>query len=174
MSRIRTVKPEFWSSEQVMECSPNARLLFIGTWNFCDDAGRHPWSPKQIKALIFPGDCFTPEDVDQMLRELCGAGLIEWYRVDGKEYFFVTGWRHQKIDKPQKPRYPAPVGDNSPNGPRTLAERSSPYLHTSVSANDISTSNPSQELGVSTDSTVYDAARGVKQANVVSLRGGRQ
>ncbi len=56
MARIRTIKPEFWTSEQVMECAPLARLLFIGLWNFCDDAGRMALSPKRIKAQILPSD----------------------------------------------------------------------------------------------------------------------
>ena len=30
-----------WTSEQIVECSPIARLLFIGMWNFCDDGGNH-------------------------------------------------------------------------------------------------------------------------------------
>jgi len=34
MARIRTIKPEFWTAEQVMELSRDARLLFIGMWNF--------------------------------------------------------------------------------------------------------------------------------------------
>jgi hypothetical protein len=49
MARIRTVKPEFWTSEQVMNCSRDARLLFIGMWNFCDDGGNHPASAKTLK-----------------------------------------------------------------------------------------------------------------------------
>ena len=121
MARIRSIKPEFWTSEQVMECSPNARLLFIGLWNFCDDAGRHPVSAKQIKALIFPADDLSAEDVRGMVDELSENGLISLYVVGGKEYFQITGWHHQKIDKPQAPKYPGPDDDNSPNGRRTLA-----------------------------------------------------
>lgn len=30
MARIRSIKPEFWVSEQIGECSTNARLTFIG------------------------------------------------------------------------------------------------------------------------------------------------
>lgn len=116
MARIRSIKPEFWTSEQVMECSPNARLLFIGIWNFCDDAGRHPYSPRQIKALVFPSDEFTAEDIAGMIGELSGNGLLHIYTVDNKDYLQVTGWKHQKIDKPQKARYPEPIVDNSPNG----------------------------------------------------------
>lgn len=99
-----------------MECSTNARLLFIGIWNFCDDLGRHPFAPKQLKALIFPADDFTIEEVSRMLDELSTNGLIRRYVVDGKEYFEVTGWQHQKIDKPQKAKYPEPFGERSTNG----------------------------------------------------------
>lgn len=115
MARIRSIKPEFWSSEQVMECSTNARLLFIGLWNFCDDAGRHPLAPKQIKALVFPADDISVDAVRSLLDELSANDLIRLYAVDGKEYFYVTGWQHQKIDRPQSPKYPGPVVDNSPN-----------------------------------------------------------
>lgn len=122
MARYRTVKPEFWSSEQIMECSRDARLLFIGLWNFCDDAGRHPFSPKQIKALVFPGDeTLTVADIQRMLYELSKNNLIARYTVDNKEYFYVTGWQHQKIDKPQKPKYPGPIADLSPTVPRTVS-----------------------------------------------------
>lgn len=124
MARIRSIKPEFWTSEQVMECSPTTRLLFIGIWNFCDDEGRHPLAPKQIKALVFPGDDLTVENVRGMLDELSRVGLIHIYVVDDREYFSVTGWHHQKIDKPQKSKFPPPPPpglDHSPNVRRTFA-----------------------------------------------------
>lgn len=121
MARIRSIKPEFWTSAQVMECSTNSRLLFIGLWNFADDAGRHPANTKQIKALIFPADDFSSEIVRRMLDELSEHGLIAFYVVDDKEYFQITGWRHQKIDRPQDPKYPGPGDGHSPNARRTLA-----------------------------------------------------
>jgi hypothetical protein len=120
MARIRSIKPDFWTSEQVLECSPIARLLFIGIWNFADDAGRLPFSPKSIKAQVFPGDDFSIDDIRGMLNELSANGLILIYSVDDKEYLEVTGWHHQRIDKPQPPRYPAPFVDNSTNAPRPL------------------------------------------------------
>lgn len=121
MARIRSIKPEFWTSTQVMECSPTARLLFIGLWNFCDDRGRHPLAPKRIKAEIFPGDDFTSENILGMIDELSRNGLISIYAVDGVEFFHITGWRHQKIDKPQDPKYPGPEKANSSNARRLVA-----------------------------------------------------
>jgi hypothetical protein len=113
MARIRTVKPEFWSSEQVMACAPISRLLFIGIWNFADDAGRIADSAKSIKAQIFPGDDHVyAESVRGMIDELAGNGLLMKYEVDGKGYLQITGWKHQRIDKPQPPKHPAPNSTN--------------------------------------------------------------
>ncbi len=120
MARIRSVKPEFWTSAQVLECSPNARLLFIGLWNFCDDYGRHPYSPKQCKAEIFPADPFTANQIEAMLLELEKNNLIEVYGHEDTEYFYVTGWHHQRIDKPQKPKYPDPFDEHSDMLPRSI------------------------------------------------------
>lgn len=121
MARIRSIKPEFWTSEQVMECSPNARLMFIGMWNFCDDAGRMKFSARTVKAQIFPADEITLDVIRGMFAELSANGLIVVYTVDGIDYLQVTGWHHQKIDHPQKPKHPPIPPDHSPNVRRTLA-----------------------------------------------------
>lgn len=105
MARIRSIKPEFWTSEQVMESSPLARLLFIGIWNFCDDSGVHPLKPVSLKALIFPGDDIDSTSIRRLLDELSSNGLLVLYASDGKEYLQVTGWHHQRIDKPTR-KYP--------------------------------------------------------------------
>lgn len=115
MARIRSIKPEFWTSAQVLECSANARLLFIGMWNFCDDAGRHPDSVKQLKAEIFPADEMTLAEIEEMVDELSSNDLIMRYVVEGKGFIQVKGWHHQRIDKAQKPKHPAPINDGSSN-----------------------------------------------------------
>lgn len=110
MARIRCVKPEFWSSEQVVDCSPMARLLFIGLWNFCDDSGIHPRSPRRLKMLIFPADDFTTKQIDEWVEELVDAQLVTTYLVHAKCYLKVTGWSHQRIDHPTY-RYPLETGE---------------------------------------------------------------
>jgi hypothetical protein len=107
MARIRTVKPEFWASEQVAACSMQARLLFIGLWTFSDDAGRHPASPGRLKMQVFPADDCSSDDVARWMAELIDQGLVHEYEVDRKRYWAVTGWRHQRIEKPTV-RHPAP------------------------------------------------------------------
>lgn len=100
MARYRTIKPTFFTSEQVVECSPTARLLFVGLWCFCDDGGVHPASAARLKMEVFPADSFSVADVQKMVDELKSKNLITSYVVDGKEFWRVTGWHHQKIDKP--------------------------------------------------------------------------
>lgn len=100
MARIRSIKPEFWSNEQVMECAPFSRLLFIGLWNFCDDGGNHPLSEKTIKALVFPGDSITPDEIRRAVADLSSNGLLRLFECSGKLYLNVPGWKHQKIEKP--------------------------------------------------------------------------
>lgn len=125
MARIRSIKPEFWSSEQIMECSPTARLMFIGLWNFCDDAGNHSASLKTIKAEIFPGDDIDSENIRQLLAELSSNGLIVFYSSENKDFLHVTGWHHQKIDKPSY-KHPPYRPENSTPTRRTLDDRSPP------------------------------------------------
>ena len=131
MSRIRTIKPEFWASEQVMACSPTSRLLFIGIWNFCDDAGIHPASLPRIKAEVFPADNCTITDIKNWINELIVNGLIREYIVEEKSYWIVTGWKkHQRIDRPTY-RHPLPqselkkIDDNSTTIRRIINDETS-------------------------------------------------
>lgn len=109
MARIRTVKPEFWTSEQVVECSVAARLLFIGLWCFCDDGGVHPASVKRLKMEVYPSDDYTIQNVSTMVHELIDHGLLEEYTVNDQPYWRVTGWHHQRIDQPNF-KFPLPDG----------------------------------------------------------------
>jgi hypothetical protein len=104
-----------------MECSVNARLLFIGMWNFADDLGRLALAPKTIKAQIFPSDDIDFNTIRGMIDELSRNGLVMIYDVSGKEYLQIVGWQHQRIDKPQPSKCPAPIHERSKNDPGMVA-----------------------------------------------------
>lgn len=130
MSRIRTVKPDFWVSEQVISCSPLARLAFIGMWNFCDDNGVHPASYVRLRAEVFPGDNYSIDEIKSWIAELITVELIREYAVSDKMYWIVTGWKkHQRIDRPTY-KYPLPstdfkkIADASPDNHRIFDEYS--------------------------------------------------
>ncbi len=101
MARIRSVKPEYWTSEQIMNMSRDARLLFIGLWTFCDDNGIHPASALSLKAEVLPGDTLTADQVMAFVDEMIEQGLVEEYEAGNRAFWRVTGWRrHQRIDQP--------------------------------------------------------------------------
>ena len=113
MARIRSIKPEFWSSEQVMACSRDVRLLFIGLWNFVDDEGRASNSAKSIKAQVFPSDeDINSTTVRRWLDELSSNELVLQYQADGRSYLQITGWHHQKIDRRRPSKIPPPSLDD--------------------------------------------------------------
>lgn len=110
MARIRSIKPEFWTDEKIVECCYEARLLFIGLWNFADDAGILKLSAKRLKMQIFPAEEFGSETIQGLLDELSSNSLIFLYSVGNDAYLLINGWKkHQKIDKPTY-RYPFPCG----------------------------------------------------------------
>jgi hypothetical protein len=115
VARIRTIKPDFWTDEKIVELSPLARLLFIGLWNFSDDDGRMPYSTTRIKLQILPADA---ADISALLGEIRGKSLIDVYVVDAKEYLHICQFsKHQKIDKRTPSKHPNPPISAEP--PRT-------------------------------------------------------
>lgn len=105
MARIRTIKPEFWTDEKVIELSPYARLLFIGMWNFVDDEGRAEYSPTRLKLQILPSD---DVNIEELCAELTRLELVSIYSHNSKDYMEVTNFsKHQRIDKRRKSKHPA-------------------------------------------------------------------
>jgi hypothetical protein len=105
MARIRTIKPEFWIDEKIVELTLAARLLFIAVWNFADDQGYLDDKPRRIKMQVFPGDDI---DVEAVLDELVGTGLLDRYDSPIGPVLHVRNWsRHQRIDRPASPRFDA-------------------------------------------------------------------
>lgn len=122
--RIRSVKPEFWRSEDIAHLPKDVRLLFIGLWSYVDDNGVGVDDYRRIAADLFALDD-NPLEARECVREglatLSRALLIARYEVSGKRYLFVRTWdKHQKVDRPGKPRYPRPsddlTSDDTPDG----------------------------------------------------------
>lgn len=76
MARIRTIKPEFFTSEDIVELSAYARLLYIAVWCEADRAGRLVWKPKTLKLRYFPADDVA---IQELCDELIKAGLVKLY-----------------------------------------------------------------------------------------------
>jgi len=93
MARIRTIKPEFFTSEDIVSLSPLARLLYIAIWCEADKEGRLVWKPVTFKLRYFPGDgC----DIQAMCKEIVDAGLVVLY---GEGLAVVPSFKaHQHIN----------------------------------------------------------------------------
>ena len=127
--RIRTIKPEFWTSNDIADLSLEDRLLFIGLWSYVDDHGRGRAEAHLIIAALFPRDMFanpreTVARVSRGLSHLSDAGLIRRYEVEGAPFFAVTAWTtHQRVDKPRPSRIPSPEEADTTTIPQNDANR---------------------------------------------------
>ncbi len=100
MARIRTVKPEFFTSESVLAVSPLARLFFIGLWCEADREGRLKWKPKTLKFRYLPSESVN---IEKLCGELEAEKMIVTYSVDGIDYCEIPGFRsHQVINNREK------------------------------------------------------------------------
>lgn len=117
MARIRTIKPEFFTSEDIVSLSAFARLLYIALWCEADKEGRFVWKPITFKLRYFPGDSL---DINAICHELLDAELVVRYG-DGLAY--IPGFtRHQHVNpRESASELPAPPGTKD-QGPRKVGK----------------------------------------------------
>ncbi len=128
MSRIRTIKPEFFRHELLQDLqsgnpSLNPMLVFAGLWTLCDKAGRFEWKPRQIKLDILP---FLDFSMVETLALLTQAGMVIHYEVEGKHLGLIPTFQdHQRITgkEAQSPeRYPGPDQGNIREAPGCVTD----------------------------------------------------
>ena len=97
MARIRTIKPEFFTSEDIVELCPFTRLLYIALWCEADREGRLSWKPKTFKMRYFPADdC----DIEAMCDALVTRSLLVKY---GDDLAFIPSFStHQHVNPREK------------------------------------------------------------------------
>jgi len=117
MARIRSIKPDFWKSESIARLPIRTRLTFIALWSYVDDNGVGRDNEKLIAAELYPLED-DPREAVEMVREdlaiLARESRVCRYEVDGKRFLSVVNWsEHQKIDRPNKARYPQPDAEGA-------------------------------------------------------------
>ncbi len=98
MSRIRSIHPGFFTDEDLVQVSRDARLLFLGLGVEADDKGIFEWKLTTIKMRLFPADHV---DVDTLLTELVSIDAVAGYEIDGRKYGAIRNFR--KFQRPKKP-----------------------------------------------------------------------
>ena len=117
--RARNIKPAFFMNEDLAECSPHARLFFVGLWLMSDRAGRIPWRSRRIKAELFP---YEDVSVESLLQELASVkdpagrpAFLVGYKADGVALVQVVNFtKHQRpYHKEPDSKFPPPSGANT-------------------------------------------------------------
>ncbi len=117
MSRIRTIKPDFFTHEDLFDAEQESglplRLAFAGLWTQCDREGRFNWRHRQLKVAIMPYDTV---DFSRVLDALATRGFVVKYTSGGRDFGYVPSWhRHQVINNREKASdLPAPPENIEP------------------------------------------------------------
>ncbi len=102
MSRIRTVKPEFYKDEDLSALPPETHMLAAALLNYADDEGYFNANPLLVKAECCP----LREDSTNIRRSLDELSTIGYLRLaegsDGKNYGWIVNFKkHQRVDRPK-------------------------------------------------------------------------
>jgi hypothetical protein len=127
MPRIRTIKPEYWSSPSVAGANPWVRLLYIAMWNWADDHGRGTANVKELAAFAFPHDddpgAPTSAELPCMLAEIADRFSVVFYEADGRRYYAIPSWdTHQRNERRANSKHPAP-NEGKPYNPDPTDQR---------------------------------------------------
>lgn len=94
MARIRTIKPEFFTSDDIVSMTPLARLFYVSLWCEADREGRLSWNTRTLKRRYLSAD---DVDIDMLASELTDAGLIEIYEVEGRLYAEILSFKNHQV-----------------------------------------------------------------------------
>ena len=108
--RIRTLKPEWLEDEALGRAGDPARILSVALMLVADDYGRGRAAPEWLASQAWPYDpAHGLAKVREGLRSLLAMRYVVLYEVDGQSYYEIRNWgKHQRVDKPGKPRIPLP------------------------------------------------------------------
>lgn len=112
MARIRTIKPEFFSSKTVGRLPIPARYLLAGMFTEADDEGYLRDDVTLIRTRLLPRDDVTDEAVAEWLAAMIDVGMVQRMeaqeRKSGKAVMVlrIVGFReHQVIQRPTRSAY---------------------------------------------------------------------
>ena len=110
--RIRTTRPEYYTSPTVGEMSWDARLVFHDLWSYVEDNGVNYDSARLFKSACMPYDGDHVIDrIEAAFDELEKLGCVIRYERDGHRLLFVPGFRKwQKVPHPGVCHFIPPEG----------------------------------------------------------------
>lgn len=96
MARIRTIKPEFFTSSDILGLAPLARLLYVALWCEADRDGRLKWDLETFGYRYMPKEA---KQIEGLAQELIERELVILYEVEAKTYADIPSFTsHQVIN----------------------------------------------------------------------------
>lgn len=129
MGRIRTIKPEFWTHEELSALPESTHMLAGALLNYADDEGYFNANPGLVKAACFP--LREPSvSLQTSLQSLVKIGYLRLGSTpDGKRFGQIVKFDdHQRVNRPTPSKISAlpVVWDDAVNPHAQLTEDSSP------------------------------------------------
>jgi hypothetical protein len=124
--RIRTIKPEFFTHDELYDLEAESglpvRIAFAGLWCAADREGRFKWEPRRLGVQILPYDNI---DFSRVLHALATRGFIRGYASHGGLFGVIPSFLdHQVINNREKDsELPEPLEYIDPDACRTRDPR---------------------------------------------------
>src|SRR5699024_4328702 len=137
MGRIRTVKPEFFTSPDTAKASSEARLFYIALWCWADDWGVGEANLNALLGFAFPeDDDKTRKEIQSLCKEVANTYGTLFYENNGRHFYQIPSWdEHQKTQRRAKRKNPTADDPDSIPDKRVYGEQvtSEPLQGTSES-----------------------------------------
>jgi hypothetical protein len=113
MARIRTIKPEFFTSPSVAAVDFPVRIFYQALWCAADDFGIGEANLNTLLGLAFPdSDGFSAQDVRRFCADCAQHFGTIFYTVRGRHYYSIPTWfDHQKTERREDRRKCPPPTD---------------------------------------------------------------
>lgn len=111
MPRIRTLKPDFFTSPDVAQVDFPVRIFYQALWCWADDFGIGETNINGLLGFAFPdSDGFTAQDVRRFCADCARHFGTVFYTVRGRHYYAVETWdKHQKLERrTDRRKHPTP------------------------------------------------------------------
>ena len=106
----RILKESICTNEQIDGLTAFEETVFYRLIVICDDFGRFDGRISVLKGRMFPlrDDKLKTEALQKAMKSLVQAGLVKFYKAEGKPYLHLTGWERNQQRRAKFSKFPAP------------------------------------------------------------------
>ena len=167
--RIRSIKPEFFTSPDTGRASIRARLFYVALWCWADDYGIGETNFNMLAGFAFPeDDQIERKELPSLCKEVAEAYGTMFYTVRGRHYYSIPTWdEHQRTQRKAAAKYPTPDHPEAAPDLRVYGETgpSAPMQGTSASTQGSDEDGTGErEQGKGEQGSSARSARGARKA----------